>query len=480
MSSAPGPSPLLVPLQPSPQVVAQMTEFSLLQCEGAGQLEGPSSGRSNNELKFDDSDAIVRMDITMDRCSDPNSHEMNARVAALFNQMYGPVPEIDASQVSLRHMSVATTNTVYVATIDPAPTVPSHRAPRALRATIENQKQDAVQMPCKYIVRAYRKGSEGFLSREKELYWLSQLSPLGIGARMFGVFGNGRIEEYLESTTLDNDTVRQAAASRDIARRMCELHTLVSYYRPHGSGNPSSKEAVYLNGKPELWNKVDTGLQAIQHIWPEIRRKCDSNPQCAEVLDNWPKVLQAIDKFRIHFKQTRSPLVFAHNDLLAGNFLRLERTGKIEIVDFEYAGYNYRGFDIANHFCEWMVDYTQVEQSDILDPTRYPTEKERHNFLRAYIRAKAFIDANVKANAGAGKSDSAHPMKIRPIELSEEQLCKEVAELDREVALFVTATHLFWGINGLVKASTIDNNFDYVGHAAHRLSYFLSQVADME
>ncbi|KAJ2394354.1 hypothetical protein GGI23_004717, partial [Coemansia sp. RSA 2559] len=198
------------------------------------------------------------------------------------------------------------------------------------------------------------------------------------------------------------------------------------------------------------------------------------------VLDNWPKVLQAIDKFRIHFKQTRSPLVFAHNDLLAGNFLRLERTGKIEIVDFEYAGYNYRGFDIANHFCEWMVDYTQVEQSDILDPTRYPTEKERHNFLRAYIRAKAFIDANVKANAGAGKSDSAHPMKIRPIELSEEQLCKEVAELDREVALFVTATHLFWGINGLVKASTIDNNFDYVGHAAHRLSYFLSQVADME
>lgn len=24
-------------------------------------------------------------------------------------------------------------------------------------------------------------------------------------------------------------------------------------------------------------------------------------------------------------------------------------------VDYEYAGFNYRGYDIANHFCEWMV-----------------------------------------------------------------------------------------------------------------------------
>ncbi|KAJ1892502.1 hypothetical protein LPJ81_005548 [Coemansia sp. IMI 209127] len=479
MSSAPGQSPLLVPLQPSPQVVAQMTEFSLLQCEGAGQLEGPSPGRSSNELKSDDSDAIVRMDITLDLSSDPNSHEMNARVATLFNQMYGPNPAVDASQVSLRHMSDALTNVVYIATIDPAPTVPSCRAPRALRDTAENQQQETVQMPCKSILSVYGKGSEELLSRDKELYWLSQLSLLGIGAQMFGIFGNGRVEEYLESTTLNSDIVRQSLASRDIARRVCELHTLVSYYRPYGSGNPSDKDAVYLNGKPELWNKVDTGLQMIHNKWQEIRRNCDSNPRCAEILDNWPKVVQAIDKFKLHVEQAHSPLVFAHNDLLSGNCLRLERTGKIEIVDYEYAGYNYRGYDIANHFCEWMNDYTQAEYLDIVNPARYPNEEERHNFLRAYIRAKAFIDANVKANAGAVKSDSTHLVKIRSIELSEDQLRKEVADLDREVALFVTASHLFWGTHGLVKASTIDNNLDYPGHAANRLSFFLSQVADM-
>ncbi|KAJ1782342.1 hypothetical protein LPJ59_006834, partial [Coemansia sp. RSA 2399] len=158
MSSSPGPSPLLVPFQPSPQVVSQMTEFSLLQCEGMGQLEEPSPVESDNELGPDNSDAIVRMDITMELSSDPKSREMNARVATLFNWMYGPEPAIDASQVSLRHMSGAMSNRVYIATIDPAPTVPSSRAPRALRDTAENQHQETTQMPSKYIVRVYAKG----------------------------------------------------------------------------------------------------------------------------------------------------------------------------------------------------------------------------------------------------------------------------------------------------------------------------------
>lgn len=27
------------------------------------------------------------------------------------------------------------------------------------------------------------------------------------------------------------------------------------------------------------------------------------------------------------------------------------------IIDFEYCAYNYRGFDLANHFVEWTLDY---------------------------------------------------------------------------------------------------------------------------
>ena len=39
--------------------------------------------------------------------------------------------------------------------------------------------------------------------------------------------------------------------------------------------------------------------------------------------------------------------------------LRDEEDGcdPVVLIDFEFSSYNYQGFDIANHFNEWMYDY---------------------------------------------------------------------------------------------------------------------------
>ena len=57
------------------------------------------------------------------------------------------------------------------------------------------------------------------------------------------------------------------------------------------------------------------------------------------------------------------------------------------IIDFEYAGYNTRGFDIGNHFCEWTADY-HSERPSILHHDKYPTKAEQLNFLEAYMEAE--------------------------------------------------------------------------------------------
>lgn len=50
-------------------------------------------------------------------------------------------------------------------------------------------------------------------------------------------------------------------------------------------------------------------------------------------------------------------VVFTHNDLLSGNVLipldyfDRECYDELKFIDYEYAGYNTRAFDIANHFC---------------------------------------------------------------------------------------------------------------------------------
>lgn len=34
---------------------------------------------------------------------------------------------------------------------------------------------------------------------------------------------------------------------------------------------------------------------------------------------------------------------------------------QLVVIDFEYCSYNYRGFDFANHFCEWTYDYSNQD-----------------------------------------------------------------------------------------------------------------------
>ena len=59
---------------------------------------------------------------------------------------------------------------------------------------------------------------------------------------------------------------------------------------------------------------------------------------------------EALKKELIHLN---NKIVFAHNDLLLANVLYNEKENSVTFIDFEYTGYNYQAFDIANHFAEF-------------------------------------------------------------------------------------------------------------------------------
>ena len=46
-------------------------------------------------------------------------------------------------------------------------------------------------------------------------------------------------------------------------------------------------------------------------------------------------------------------------------------------IDYEYCAYNYRAFDLANHFSEWMYDYTKKEYPYYRRNRRFFPSKER-------------------------------------------------------------------------------------------------------
>jgi choline/ethanolamine kinase len=82
----------------------------------------------------------------------------------------------------------------------------------------------------------------------------------------------------------------------------------------------------------------------------------------------------------LHFLQTQY-----------GNLLRKLSDRSIILVDYEYSSMNYRGFDIANHWCEYSADYS-TETPHLLDFGRLPDIKEQNTFLSAYLRKQYEIE----------------------------------------------------------------------------------------
>ncbi|KAJ2827749.1 hypothetical protein IWW50_001738, partial [Coemansia erecta] len=317
------------------------------------------------------------------------------------------------------------------------------------------------------------------------------LTQLGFGPQVFGIFGNGRLEEYLESTTLGRDDIRHASTSKHIARRMSELHALVSHYRPVESGlggagglgrlgGAGDLGRPFLSGRADLWTNTDAWMRLVQSKWARISAVCGASAECADVLRRWPEVERLALRLRKCVDAAQSPLVFAHADLQYGNILKLRATGELVVVDFEYAGYNYRAFDIANHFCEWMADYHHPQTPHLLDERAYPSADQQRAFLRTYIRTKAFLDANMRADADIVESDNAGDDELRAVNLSEERLHTEVDLMEKEIRPFVPASHLHWGVWGLLQAASSEIDFDYAGYAAQRLSLFMRMVAELD
>lgn len=126
-----------------------------------------------------------------------------------------------------------------------------------------------------------------------------------------------------------------------------------------------------------------------------------------------------------------------------------ESSNEVElmIIDFEYCAYNYRGFDIANHFLEWTYDYTNDKFPFFHHrPSDYPTPQQIDNFITSYL-------SNVDDE------------KIAPT-------IEEKNKLLDEIALFTLASHLFWTTWAIVNVHQ-EIEFGYFEYAEIRLNEYL-------
>ncbi|ORX44937.1 kinase-like protein [Hesseltinella vesiculosa] len=286
------------------------------------------------------------------------------------------------------------------------------------------------------LLRVYGVGADDFIDREKELMWLERLGRLNLGPRLLAIFGNGRFEEYVPSLTLHHDDLRVPETSRQIAVSLSRQHSLISIYP-----TPDTETL-------EIWKIIEKWYHMLPSVLPLVKARYPSSEATLNAFDfdRLGREISACKAFLTH--HIKSPVIFGHNDLQYGNILKREGTGALVLVDFEYSGYNPRGYDIANHFMEWRYDYHGVHPA--LFACEFPTHDEQRNFLQAYIGSMKDLDLY----DGTSLDD-----------------------LQKEVLAFVMTTHCCWGIWGLIQASQSEIDFDYFAYSMERLACFRQEYA---
>ena len=151
----------------------------------------------------------------------------------------------------------------------------------------------------KLLLRIYGLGCEDLIDRKSELQWLARLSKLKLSPRLLAIFGNGRFEEYLPSTTLLPNDIRDPMISRQLALRLRELHSVVDIYPP-----------------PTLSSSKESPLSCT--VWQET---VDRWYHTLKTVENLPERLDLeilgheIAQAKSMLNKSNSPIVFGHGDV---------------------------------------------------------------------------------------------------------------------------------------------------------------------
>jgi ethanolamine kinase len=349
-------------------------------------------------------------------------------------------------------------------------------------------------------VKVFGDKTELVVDRAAESSAVAALAEAGFGPQVMATFCNGRAERFLHCHTLRPEQMTGPPYRARIAAALARFHAV----RPPAPHDPS---------RPALWPSVRRWLDEAKALdWspeavPDARKR-----EGAARLD-FAALERDVARIRAACELTRSPVVFAHNDLLSGNILVLQRPGRgdgeegeqgggekkegeeekegkqeeeggergegasagagggnandanankrggedeagpLTFIDFEYGAYNPRGFDLANHFNE----YAGFE----CDYGRYPHgDAAKAEFLRAYLAAAREAGLFGSSNAAAaGKDDGGGGGGD-----DEEQQQKSLSRLCAEVDVFSLASHAYWGVWSIIQARHSPIDFDYMSY----------------
>ncbi|XP_043219788.1 choline/ethanolamine kinase-like isoform X1 [Amphibalanus amphitrite] len=316
---------------------------------------------------------------------------------------------------------------------------------------LPDDQQPLAGEPCQVLLRMYGQVQDGGHESITESVIFTLLAERRLGPKLYGIFPGGRLEEFIQASSLRYSDLRSPEVSRQIARQLATVHSL---------DVPICKEPRFI------WQMMKK--------WIRMTKECLDDRTMAEHADKVDVIKslrlvsfeQEMEWLKRYFDRVPSPVVFCHNDLQEGNVLRHSDVKggrqRLTLIDFEYCSYNYRGFDLANHFCEWLYDYSSPQPPFFTEhPDRWPSRDEQLRFIRAYLEHRF--------KTAAVDDDDEHPV------MDKEQLQREEESMLDEINVYSLGSHLFWAVWSITNAATSSINFGYWDYSLCRLKAYQRQ-----
>nr|CAD1826054.1 unnamed protein product [Ananas comosus var. bracteatus] len=267
-------------------------------------------------------------------------------------------------------------------------------------------------------IRLYGPNTDFVIDRKRELKAIPYLSAAGFGAELLGIFKNGMVQSFINARTLSPSDMSNPKIAAAIARELRKFHQV---------DIPGSKES-------QLWNDIFKFLKQAA-----VLKFDDSEKQAKYEAISFDEICEEINRLKDLIELLNAPVVFAHNDLLAGNLMLNDEEEKLYFIDFEYGSYSYRGYDIANHFNEYAgfdCDYSL-----------YPDKDRQYHFFRSYLQPD------------------------KPDEVPD----KDLEALHIETNTFRLASHIYWALWALIQAKVSPIDFDYLSYFFLRYDEYKKQ-----
>ena len=152
---------------------------------------------------------------------------------------------------------------------------------------------------------------------------------------------------------------------------------------------------------------------------------------------------------------------FSYVSFQEGNILSCDNDSKLLFIDYEYSCYNYRNFDITNHFLEWIATYEYGDTPGFgFDMNKFPSQEEQERFVHKYLTESGF-EANSEAIQSA---------------------CREILN---EIPIFSLYSHLLWSSWGICvqfhnSATCSSDCMDYLSYSVGRLQMYHQTKTEIE